>query len=130
MKPTAEILEAMNNLNPKDNQTVFEEITETEQIQQDAVRALNKELRDKFIYLFRNALIVYAREQGFKNPHSYADNEIEESLRIVNSQYSKVREEGQKDILKLANELTEKPNRAIRYTPLDKLFEAYKIIKT
>jgi len=51
---------------------------------------------------------------------------LEEGISNVNQQLQKAREEGQKDIIKLANNLTEKPDKAVRYVPLDKLIECWK----
>lgn len=42
-----------------------------------------------------------------------------------NMWYERGREEGQKEVMKLANHLTENPDRAVRYVPLDKLFDAF-----
>lgn len=64
---------------------------------------------------------IYHRRNGERFVE-LADKDVKDFLRqALTSSY----EQGQKDILKLANDLTEKPDRAVRYVPLDKLIEAW-----
>jgi len=58
-------------------------------------------VKEKLVYLFRNALIQYGREQGFKNPHESADKDIEEMLLFFLTHEKKVQSELVMEILDL-----------------------------
>ena len=44
---------------------------------------------------------------------------------VIERAVEEAREEGRKEMMRLANEKSETPNRAVRYVALDKLFDAF-----